>query len=108
MTEQQGEYVRLETAEKYLARALAAEDRLAAVKALADKWEADAGPDSQAWKVFGPQVVSVPFAVEQIRSALDLPINRPEVPEVCSCGNRFDGDNLCMISACQWEGIEER
>jgi hypothetical protein len=26
--------------------------------------------------------------------------------EVCSCGNRFDGDNLCMLSACQWEGIE--
>lgn len=26
--------------------------------------------------------------------------------EVCSCGNRFDGDNLCMPSACQWEGID--
>jgi hypothetical protein len=26
--------------------------------------------------------------------------------EVCSCGNRFDGDNLCMVSACQWEDIE--
>jgi hypothetical protein len=26
--------------------------------------------------------------------------------ELCSCGNRFDGDNLCMKSACQWEGVE--
>lgn len=25
----------------------------------------------------------------------------------CSCGNRFDGDNFCMPSACQWEGIDE-
>jgi hypothetical protein len=25
----------------------------------------------------------------------------------CSCGNRFDGDNLCMVSACQWEGIKD-
>jgi hypothetical protein len=24
----------------------------------------------------------------------------------CSCGNTFDGDNFCMPSACQWEGIE--
>lgn len=24
----------------------------------------------------------------------------------CSCGNSFDGDNLCMPSACQWEGIK--
>ena len=24
----------------------------------------------------------------------------------CGCGNRFDGDNLCMESACQWEGID--
>lgn len=22
---------------------------------------------------------------------------------VCSCGNRFDGDNLCMVSACEQE-----
>ncbi|HET7386867.1 MAG TPA: hypothetical protein VFJ19_09430 [Nocardioidaceae bacterium] len=22
---------------------------------------------------------------------------------VCSCGNRFDGDNLCTVSACQGE-----
>lgn len=30
-------------------------------------------------------------------------IRMPAVPEVCSCGNRFDGDNLCMISACEQE-----
>lgn len=23
---------------------------------------------------------------------------------LCRCGNSFDGDNLCMPSACQWEG----
>ena len=28
------------------------------------------------------------------------------VLERCSCGNDFDGDNFCMLSACQWEGIE--
>lgn len=22
---------------------------------------------------------------------------------ICSCGNKFDGDNFCMPSACQWE-----
>ena len=27
----------------------------------------------------------------------------PPVPDTCSCGNRFDGDNLCMISACEQE-----
>ena len=27
----------------------------------------------------------------------------PPLPEVCSCGNRFDGDNFCMISACEQE-----
>lgn len=30
-------------------------------------------------------------------------IRLPPVPEVCSCGSRFDGDNLCMISACEQE-----
>lgn len=25
---------------------------------------------------------------------------------ICSCGNRFSGDNLCMPSACQSEGFE--
>lgn len=24
----------------------------------------------------------------------------------CSCGNRYEDDNLCMVSACQWEGLE--
>lgn len=27
-------------------------------------------------------------------------------PGRCACDNDFDGDNLCMPSACQWEGIE--
>lgn len=27
-------------------------------------------------------------------------------PTRCSCGEVFDGDNLCMPSACQWEDIE--
>jgi hypothetical protein len=25
----------------------------------------------------------------------------------CVCGNSFDGDNLCMLSACQWEETQE-
>ena len=29
-----------------------------------------------------------------------------ETPTTCVCGNDFDGDNLCMVSACQWEGLE--
>lgn len=28
-------------------------------------------------------------------------------PLACSCGNPFDGDNLCMVSACQWEGVTD-
>ena len=35
---------------------------------------------------------------------------RPEAPMPdarCWCGNRFDGDNFCMPSECQWEGIDE-
>lgn len=35
------------------------------------------------------------------------PSNPPtETFEHCVCGERFDGDNFCMVSACQWEGIE--
>jgi hypothetical protein len=30
-------------------------------------------------------------------------IRLPPVPEVCVCGNRFDGPNLCMIGACEQE-----
>lgn len=26
----------------------------------------------------------------------------------CSCGNWFHGDNFCMLSACQWEGIAQK
>lgn len=38
---------------------------------LASEWELSAGPASKAWKVLGPQKVSVPFAVKSIRVALD-------------------------------------
>lgn len=38
---------------------------------LASEWELHAGPDSDAWKVLGPQKVSVPFAVKSIRAALE-------------------------------------
>lgn len=30
-------------------------------------------------------------------------VTLPPPSEVCVCGNRFDGDNLCMISACEQE-----
>lgn len=39
-----------------------------AVRELADKWEAMAGPDSTAAQVLGRQVVSVEFAVEKLRA----------------------------------------
>ena len=56
------------------ARALLAEvealnARLQAVQDLADKWERDAGPDSRARAVYGRQVLSVEFAVAEIRAA---------------------------------------
>jgi hypothetical protein len=54
------------------ARARDAEARLEAVKALADEWERKAGPESEAWAVYGPQKVRVPFAVEKIRAALSV------------------------------------
>jgi hypothetical protein len=42
-----------------------------AVLALMDGWESDAGPSSDAERVFGKQVVSVEFAVAQIRTAIN-------------------------------------
>lgn len=30
-------------------------------------------------------------------------VRLPPPSEVCSCGNRFDADNLCMLSACEQE-----
>ena len=41
------------------------------VEALADEWEHFAGPESPAWKAYGPQVVGVPLIVGAIRNALD-------------------------------------
>jgi len=64
------------------ARAEQAEATIAAVQSLADEWERKAGPESRAWSVFGQQVVSVPFAVEQIRAALAAA--GPSAPETPS------------------------
>jgi len=70
------------------ARAEQAEATIAAVQSLADEWERKAGPESRAWSVFGQQVVSVPFAVEQIRAALAAA--GPSAPETPS-----DPTNAC-------------
>jgi hypothetical protein len=43
---------------------------VAAVSELVDEWEQNAGEDSAAWRVYGPQSLSVPFAVDSIRAAL--------------------------------------
>lgn len=51
-------------------RANRAEAKLREIKDLLDMWERLAGPESNAWEAFGPQVVSVPFALEQIRRIL--------------------------------------
>lgn len=47
--------------------------RLAAVEALADEWERQAGPDSRAHDVYGRQVVTVEHAVASLRAALAAP-----------------------------------
>lgn len=44
---------------------------------------------------------------QRVAKLLSIPPAKPPVPERCSCGNEFDGDNLCMVSACQWEGVSE-
>lgn len=56
--------------ERLTERAEAAEAALARVEALAEEWERKAGPESNAWSAYGPQSVSVPFAVQQIRAAM--------------------------------------
>jgi len=50
-----------------IARLLSALD---AVEALANEWETTAGPESKAAAVYGPQKVSVEFAVANIRAAI--------------------------------------
>jgi hypothetical protein len=62
-----------------LARAEAAEAReqalgqtVARVEALVDEWEERAGEQSSAWRAFGPQVLTVPFAVVSLRAALEV------------------------------------
>ena len=44
--------------------------------------------------------------VDWLYSRADAEEGKRDEQTTCSCGNRFDGDNLCMISACQWEGLE--
>ena len=46
-------------------------DAIDRVEALTTEWETKAGPGSKAWEVYGPQNVSVPFAVKSIRAALE-------------------------------------
>ena len=43
---------------------------LEAIAELTDGWEMNAGPGTRAAEVFGPQQVSVEFAVRSIRAAL--------------------------------------
>ena len=47
-----------------------------AVEGLADRW-AGYGEGSEAWRVFGPQVLSVPFAVDELRAALAAAVPTP-------------------------------
>jgi len=95
------------------ARAEQAEATIAAVQSLADEWERKAGPESRAWSVFGQQVVSVPFAVEQIRAALAAAgpsapetLGEPMCPDCGGSGNAttFDGDDLGVCSTCAGTG----
>jgi chromosome segregation ATPase len=64
----------------------AAKDEVArirsAIEALADKWETDAGPDSEARRVYGPQNVSVPFVVQKLRAIVEaIPVTGKETEE---------------------------
>ena len=43
--------------------------KVARVEALVEEW-GEYGPDSEAWRVFGEQVLSVPFATASLRAAL--------------------------------------
>lgn len=50
------------------------EKQIERVRELADEWDSQAGPNSEAQRVFGAfgdQVVTVKFAVKEIRDALD-------------------------------------
>ena len=43
--------------------------QVARIEALVEEW-GEYGPDSEAWRVFGEQVLSVPFATASLRAAL--------------------------------------
>jgi len=49
----------------------------ARIEALADEWEQKAGEGSEAWRVFGAQVVSVPFMVSTLRALAGAPAVTP-------------------------------
>jgi hypothetical protein len=53
-----------------LAELRKAREALGRVDALADKWEAGYGPGTRKAEVFGPQKVSIEFAVKSIRAAV--------------------------------------
>ena len=57
-----------------------AEDAVERIEHLAIQWARDAGPGSRAADVFGPQKVSVEYAVREIRAAL-APQNHPRSAE---------------------------
>lgn len=53
-----------------LAELRKAQDKLARVEGVCDEWEMNAGPGTRAAEVYGPQKVSVEFAVKSIRAAV--------------------------------------
>jgi hypothetical protein len=59
-------------------------------------------------KIEGGSSPSTPRGDETTRLSSAPPPSHLDLEKgICSCGNRFDGDNLCMVSACQMEGFED-
>lgn len=54
---------------------MSAEEKLAAIVALVDGWMEKAGPDSEAHRVFGPQVVGVTFVHDEIHEIADAAVS---------------------------------
>jgi hypothetical protein len=74
----------------------------AAVSEGETKWFVAGGLSSEArHQAIAETVANAGFRKAPAVSKLDLDAG------ICSCGNRFDGDNLCMASACQMEGFED-
>lgn len=53
-------------------------DALQAVLDLVAEWDQYAGPGSEAERVFGKQVVSVPFAVDKVRETITTALAKGE------------------------------